>query len=118
MIKLIDATRFVYWNPSSRKDIMFTYDTEDIYGEFVRSRIELDCNVLPPIVPSFNADLYYLLTISDIQELNREWDYDSYVNSYGQGDYSTYMMVGGIKNTKAILGSTETTYAKITIRNN
>ena len=63
--------------------------------------------------------MYNLFTIKDENKINKEWPYNKYYeNSYGFGDVSVTVAVGGIKNSKPILNPGEATYAKIIFYNN
>ena len=119
IIKINEGSRFVYWNPGWSENSYMVYDNPVSLITAKRNDITITHNILPSTVETFNAVMYNLFTIKDENKINKEWPYNKYYeNSYGFGDVSVTVAVGGIKNSKPILNPGETTYAKIIFYNN
>ena len=119
MVKINEGSRFVYWNPGWGENSYMVYDDPVSIINAKRNDIIIDNIVIPRITTTFNAIVYHLYTFKDESKINKEWPYKLYYqNSYGFGDVSVSVSVGGIKNSKPILQPGETTYARIIFYNN
>ena len=67
---------------------------------------------------TFNAVGYQVHTVSDPNENLRAYTMTTYMNSYGFGDSTVTVYVGGTKNTNCKLDPGEETYIKIAFYNN
>ena len=119
LIKINEGGRFVYYDASCGLN---SYKVSDSPVSFVmakRNDIEILGNVFPQTIPTFNGIIYHSFTIRDENKINKIWPYsDYYYNSYGFGDVSVSVSVGGIKKTKPTIQPGGTTYAKIVFYNN
>ncbi len=96
-----------------------TYDNSVSVVNAKRNVLTINNIVIPQTSTTFNAIIYHLYTFKDESKLNKEWPYKLYYqNSYGFGDVSVSVSVGGIKKSKPILQPGETTYARIIFYNN
>ena len=84
-----------------------------------RNDIVMETDLFPSKVSTFNSIIYNSYIFRDQDKINKVWPYnDFYTNSYGFGDVSITVSVGGIKKTKPSLEPGNTTYAKIVFYNN
>ena len=74
--------------------------------------------VYPYRLNTFKAVNYHLFTLEDPNEELREYKNTIYTNSYGFGDSTITVYVGGTENSDCRIRPGETTFVKITIFNN
>ncbi len=118
-VKINEGARFIYWNPGWGNNSFMTYDNSVSVVNAKRNVLTINNIVIPQTTTTFNAIIYHLYTFKDESKLNKEWPYKLYYqNSYGFGDVSVSVSVGGIKKSKPILQPGETTYARIIFYNN
>ena len=119
MTKIIEGGRFVYWNPVNGPNSFLTVDNPAYIVNAKRNDIELANRLIPLVVPTFNAVVYYAFSIKDENKKNKIWPfYEFYENSYGFDDVAIKVHVGGINRSKAVIQPGSTTYASIIIYNN
>ena len=119
MIKVNEGGRFVYWNPANGPNSFLVVDDPVSIVNAKRNDIELSNNLFPSRVATFNSTVYHTYTFKDDNKKNKVWPfYEFYANSYGFGDVSVSVYVGGIRRSKAVLQPGKTTYAKIIFYNN
>ena len=118
-LKINEGGRFVYYNPGWGNNAFMVYDSPVTSINSKRNDITIENDVLPKETTTFNAVLYHYYTIKDENKINKEWPYKRYyTNSYGFGDVSISVSVGGYKDSKPIMKPGETTFAKIIFYNN
>ena len=119
MVKVNEGGRFVYWNPANGPNSFLVVDDPVSIVNAKRNDIEIKNDLFPGSVPTFDAVVYHSYTFRDEGKINKEWPFkDYYANSYGFGDVSVSVYVGGIRKSKAVLQPGQTTYAKIIFYNN
>ena len=119
MIKVNEGGRFVYWNPANGPNSFLVVDDPVSIVNAKRNDIDILNNLFPSRVATYNAVVYHTYTIRDENKKNKIWPfYEFYSNSYGFGDVSISVYVGGIRRSKAVVGTNSTTYAKIIFYNN
>ena len=119
MVKVNEGGRFVYWNPANGPNSFLIADNPVSIINAKRNDIVLRNNLFPGRVDTFNAVVYHSYSFKDDKKRGREWPfYDYYTNSYGFGDVSISVYVGGIRKSKAVLQPGQTTYARIIFYNN
>ncbi len=119
--KVNDGARFVYWNPANGPNSFLVLDNEVNVVEALQSRITLAKEVLPVEVPTFNADIYHLITVADWAESSRQFAESPWLKHYGFADATTSVQVGTAQNLEArgsILSPGEETTIKIELFNN
>jgi hypothetical protein len=119
--KINDGGRFTYWNPANGPNSFLVLDNVVNVVEAIQSNLTLYKEIIPVEVPTFNADIYHLITISDSNEYNREFTESPYLKHYGFGDAVSSVQVGVAENLNAngsILNPGETTAVKIELFNN
>ena len=117
--KINEGGRFIYYNPGWGANAYMVYDSPVSSINAKRNDITIENDVLPKETTTFNAVLYHYYTIKDEKKINKEWPYKTYYrNSYGFGDVSITVAVGGYKESKPIIEPGETTYAQIIFYNN
>ena len=118
-VKVNEGGRFVYWVPVNGPNSYIYVDDPVNIIKAKRNDIDIINNVFPLKVATFNSVLYHAYIFRDENKMNKEWPYtDYYTNSYGYGDVTVSVSVGGIKKTKPALQPGGTTYAKIIFYNN
>ena len=118
-VKIYEGGRMVYWNPANAINSFLIVDNpvSNIIGK--RNDIVMETDLFPSKVSTFNSIIYNSYIFRDEDKINKIWPYnDFYTNSYGFGDVSITVSVGGIKKTKPSLEPGKTTYAKIVFYNN
>ena len=118
MVKVNEGGRFVYWNPANGPNSFLVVDNPVSIINAKRNDIEIENNLFPGRVDTFNAVVYHSYKFKD-DKRSTIWPYtDFYANSYGFGDVSISVYVGGIRKSKAVVQPGETTYARIIFYNN
>ena len=119
MVKVNEGGRFVYWNPANGPNSFLVVDDPVSIVNAKRNDIEIKNDLFPGSVPTFDAVVYHSYTFRDEGKINKVWPFNEfYANSYGFGDVSISVYVGGIRKSKAVLKPGQTTYAKIIFYNN
>ncbi len=118
MAKVQDGGRFVYWNPANGPNSFLIVDDVVNVVTAKRCDITIASEVFPKTTTTFNPVLYHLFTITDANEVNRQWTYDTYTNHYGFGDSVVSIFVGGTDGTVSMVDAGDYTIAKITFFNN
>ena len=119
MIKVNEGGRFVYWNPANGPNSFLVVDDPVSIVNAKRNDIEIVNNLFPVSVTTFNAVVFHTYIFRDKNKVNKIWPFNEfYANSYGFGDVSVSVYVGGIRKSKAVLNPGGTTYAKIIFYNN
>ena len=119
MVKVNEGGRFVYWNPANGPNSFLVVDDPVSIINAKRNDIEIINNLFPGRVATFNAVVYHSYIFRDENKIEKEWPFrEYYSNSYGFGDVSVSVYIGGIRKSKAVLEPGETTYAKIIFYNN
>jgi len=99
--KINDGARFVYWNPANGPNSFIVLDNVVNVVEALQSRVSVLKEVIPVEVPTFNADVYHLITVTDWRENKRVFDESPFLKHYGFGDAVTSVQVGVAKNLEA-----------------
>ena len=119
IVKINEGSRLIYYAPGWGANTYMIYDDPVTIINSKRNDIQVDNIIMPLTTTTFNGVLYHIYTIKDINKINKEWPYKNYYqNSYGFGDVSVSVSVGGIKRSKPIVQPGGTTYAKIIFYNN
>ena len=119
MIKVNEGGRFVYWNPANGPNSFLVVDDPVSIVNAKRNDIEIINNLFPISVATFDAVVFHTYIFTDKNKVNKVWPfYEFYANSYGFGDVSVSVYVGGIRKSKAVINPGDTTYAKIIFYNN
>lgn len=118
LAKVNDGGEFVYWNPANGPNSFLDVTNPVNLVEAIRSDLTITCEVFPKATATFNAVLYHLITIQDPAEILRQWTYETYTNSYGFGDSTVQVFVGGTQDTQAIIDASQSTIVEITFFNN
>ena len=119
MVKVNEGGRFVYWNPANGPNSFLVVDDPVSIVNAKRNDINITNNLFPNRVPTFNATVYHSYTFKDEKKINQLWPFNEYyANSYGFGDVSISVYIGGIRKSKAVIQPGDTTYAKIIFYNN
>jgi hypothetical protein len=119
MVKVNEGGRFVYWNPANGPNSFLVVDDPVSIVNAKRNDIEIFNNLFPGRVATFNAVVYHSYFFRDENKIQKEWPFKEYYsNSYGFGDVSVSVYIGGTRKSKAVLEPGETTYAKIIFYNN
>ena len=116
--KINDGGRFTYWNPALTKNGYIYLDNNvNVVNAF---RVDLigEVTAFPNEVNTFKAVNYHLFSLEDPNEKLREYRSTTYTNSYGYGDSTVMINVGGPQNTDCRLRPGESTFIKITFFNN
>ena len=118
-VKINEGGRFFYWNPpNGPNSYLVVHDPVNVI-KAKRNDIDIIGRFFPNQVKTFNIVIYHAYIFRDENKLNKEWPYsDFYTNSYGYGDVTVSVSVGGIKNSKPVLNPGELTYVKIVFYNN
>ncbi len=119
--KINTGARFTYWNPANGPNSFIVTDNDVNIVEAKRSNIVVKKEIIPVEVPTFNADIYHLISVEDAKEHWR-WFRDSpYTKHFGFGDASTGVIVGNnkkLKNNGSIINPGQETVVKIELLNN
>ena len=119
MVKVNEGGRFVYWNPANGPNSFLVVDNPVSIVNAKRIDIEVENGVFPVSVDTFDSVVYHFYTFKDPSKINQIWPFrDYYANSFGFGDVSISVYVGGTRKSKAVLQPGQTTYAKIIFYNN
>lgn len=117
--KVQDGGRFTYWNPPNGPNSFLYVDNNVNTVLSKRVDLTITSQFYPTEVFTFNSDFYTVFNIEDPEETGREYKLSIYTNSYGYGDATTTIYVGGIENTSCKLyNANDFTYVKITLYNN
>ena len=116
--KVQDGGRFTYWNPANGPNSFLYVDNvvNLVYG--TRVDYEIVSKIYPNTINTFNIVSYQLHSIEDKEEYLREYKLSIYDNSYGFGDSTVLVYVGGTKDSSCKVNAGETTYVKIVFYNN
>ena len=118
-VKVNEGGRFIYWNPVNGPNSFIVVDDPVSVINAKRNDLIIINNIFPRKVTTFNSIIYHTYTIRDNNKVNKVWPHmDYYANSYGYGDVSVSVSVGGIKKSKPTLNPGESTYARIIFYNN
>ena len=119
MVKVNEGGRFVYWNPANGPNSFLVVDNPVSIVNAKRNDIDIINNLFPQNIKTFNSIVYHHYTFVDKNKINKVWPFDSYyTNSFGYGDLSISVYVGGIRKSRAVINKGATTYARIIIFNN
>ena len=119
IVKINEGARLIYYAPGWGANNFMIYDDPVSTINSKRNDIQVDNIIMPLTTTTFNGVLYHIYTIKDANKINKEWPHKNYYqNSYGFGDVSVSVTVGGIKRSKPIVQPGGTTYAKIIFYNN
>ena len=116
--KINDGGRFTYWNPALTKNGYIYLDNNVNVVNGFRVDLISSVNVFPIEVNTFKAVNYHLFSLEDPKEKLREYRSTTYTNSYGFGDSTVMINVGGPQNTDCRIKPGESTFVKITFFNN
>ena len=116
--KVQDGGRFTYWNPANGPNSFLIVDNVVNTIESYRIDHDLNSTVFPESLPTFNAISLQIHSISDTNEMLREYPLSTYTNSHGYGDATITVYVGGSQDTDAKLEPGEYTHIKIAFYNN
>ena len=116
--KIQDGGRFVYWNPALSKSSYLYIDNNVNIAYGKRVDLSIGAAIYPTSLDTFKTTLYQLFTINDENENQRQYTMSTYTNSYGFGDSTTSVYVGGTNDTDCIISPGDYTYVKITMYNN
>lgn len=116
--KVQDGARFTYWNPANGPNSFLVVDNVVNTVESYRVDYEITSAVYPGTLNTFNSVAYQLHTISDPNEKERAYTMTTYTNSYGFGDSTVTVYVGGTRDSNCKLERKEETYIKIAFYNN
>jgi len=117
LAKVQDGGRFVYWNPANSKNSYLVVDNPVHVVLAKRNDIELNQELIPTYTTTFDSVVYHHMTISDPEEIEREWESSIYTNNYGYGDFTVQVYVGDA-GTTALPSPGKTIRARITFMNN
>jgi len=115
--KVQDGGRFVYWNPANSKNSYLVVDNPVHVVLAKRNDIELEQELIPTYTTTFDSVVFHHLTMSDPEEIEREWESPIYTNNYGYGDFTVQIYVGDA-GTTALPSPGTTIRARITFMNN
>ena len=119
LVKINEGGRMVYYNPVNGINNYMYVDSPVSIVTAKRNDIEIIGQIYPKKIPTFNGIVYHSFIIRDENKINKIWPHSDYfTNSYGFGDVSVSVSVGGIRKSKPILKPGGTTYAKIVFYNN
>ena len=119
LVKINEGGRFVYWNPANGINNYMYVDSPTSVVNAKRNDIEIIVQAFPLKATTFNGIIYHSYIIRDENKINKIWPHSEYfTNSYGFGDVSVSVSVGGIRKSKPVLQPGGTTYAKIIFYNN
>jgi len=99
MAKVQDGGRFVYWNPANSKNSYLVVDNPVHIVQAKRNDIIMEQEVIPTFTTTFDSVVFHHLTISDPEEIEREWESPIYTNNYGYGDFTVQVYVGDAGTT-------------------
>jgi len=99
MAKVQDGGRFVYWNPANSKNSYLVVDNPVHIVLAKRNDIEIAQELIPTFTTTFDSVLFHHFTISDPEEIEREWESPIWTNNYGYGDFTVQVYVGDAGTT-------------------
>ena len=119
MVKVNEGGRFVYLNPANGPNSFLVVDNPVSIVNSKRNDIEITNVFFPQKIKTFDSIVCHRYTFKDENKINKVWPFDSYyANSYGYGDLSISVYVGGIRKSRAVVEKGDTTYVRIIIFNN
>ena len=116
--KVQEGGRFTYWNPPNGPNSFLVVDNVANLINSYRVDYEITSNTYPNTLNTFNLVSYQLHEIDDKEENLREYKLSIYDNSYGFGDSTVLVYVGGTFDTSCKVIAGETTYVKVIFYNN
>jgi len=117
MAKVQDGGRFTYWNPANSKNSYLIVDNPVHVVQAKRNDIEIAQELIPTYTTTFDSVVFHHLTISDPEEIEREWENPIYTNNYGYGDFNVQVYVGDA-GTTALPSPGTTIRVRLTFMNN
>ena len=118
MFTIFSGANFKYWNPNTKKGTYSTISTSPIYVEGKDNYISIDTSIFPTSVQAIYGEFFFLVTINDNGEDNREYTDNYYTNSYGYGDITTSIYVGGIDGSSCKIKEGDSSILKVSFVNN
>ena len=115
--KVQDGGRFTYWNPANSKNSYLIVDNPVHVVLAKRNDIELEQELIPIYTTTFDSVLFHHITVSDPEEVEREWDMSIWTDNYGYGDFTVQVYVGDA-GTTALPQPGTTIRARVTFMNN
>ena len=115
--KVQDGGRFTYWNPANSKNSYLIVDNPVHIVMAKRNDIEIEQETIPTYTTTFDSVLYHHFTVSDPEEIEREWESSVWTNNYGYGDFTVQVYVGDA-GTTALPYPGRTIRARYTFMNN
>jgi len=115
--KVQDGGRFVYWNPANSKNSYLVVDNPVHVIPAKRNDIEIAQELIPTYTTTFDSVVFQHFTISDPEEIEREWESPIWTNNYGYGDFTVQVYVGDA-GTTALPNPGKTIRARFTFMNN
>jgi len=118
--KVQDGGRFVYWNPANSKNSWLVVDNPVHIVQAKRNDLVLDQELIPSYTTTFDSVIFQHLTVSDPEEIEREWETAIYTNNHGYGDFTVQIYVGDAGTTALPNpdGADKKIRARITFMNN
>jgi hypothetical protein len=116
--KVQDGGRFTYWNPCCGPNAYLIVDNPVQVAIAKRVDLTVYQEMFPTYTNTYDSYVYQLVTIKDLDEINRKWTLPIYYNYHGYGDSAVSVYVGGALSTKCILQPGESSLAKIEFQNN
>ena len=119
LVKVNEGGRFVYWNPANGPNSFLIVDNPVNVINSKRNDLSIDCEIFPTWTTTFKGTAFHLYTVFDESKLNKEWPFSSYyTNSFGFGDSTILVYIGGVRKSRAVLEPGQETYAKVAFYNN
>ena len=118
LTKVQEGGRFTYWNPPNGPNSFLVVD--NVVNLIMAKRVdyELKSQIYPSSLNTFNIVSYQYNSIYDKEEDLREYTLKTYDNSYGFGDSTVLVYVGGTEDSSCKVNAGDSTYVKIVFYNN
>ena len=118
LTKVQEGGRFTYWNPANGPNSFLVVD--NVVNLIMAKRVdyELKSQIYPSTLNTFNIISYQYHSIYDKEEDKREYTLKTYDNSYGFGDSTVLVFVGGTEDSSCKVNAGQSTYVKIVFYNN